>query len=149
MLKIPSTKHFQDYFTNMAKGKVPVGNVHVLNQKGRGLGNSRRGKIIYKISQSGSGSADSKIVSPIQQSLDQAVSQVNKEKGIKRKRGASAVRSTKRRRRSNTSKKKGSKKKKRKPKKVKKKTTKKKKKGKKRAGKKKTKKRKGKKDIFS
>ena len=50
----------------------------MLNQRGRGLGISRRGKIVYPIKQIGSGVT--KIVSPVAQGLTQAKSKIERAK---------------------------------------------------------------------
>ena len=70
------TKHFE----NMAKGKVPLEQVYVISQKGRGLGTNRNGKVMYGIGgQIGSGTVN---ISPIEQSIQQAKSELKTEYGL-------------------------------------------------------------------
>lgn len=71
----------------MADGKVPLEQVYVLSQKGRGLGRSRRSKIMYGIqTQSGSGGLN---VTPVEQSVKQAKSLLESDYGIKSSKSAS------------------------------------------------------------
>ena len=58
----------------MAEGKVPLEQVYVISQKGRGLGTNRNGKVLYGVkSQLGSGTVN---VSPVQQGIQQAKSEL-------------------------------------------------------------------------
>lgn len=101
-----SVKSMSDYFTDMAKGKITKNDIHVMgNQKGKGIGSSRKSRAVYPISKS-------KIttISPVQQSIEQAKSNIKDElrmrKGIKRPRSKSSVISSPRKKRRKTSQKK-------------------------------------------
>ena len=70
------TNHFQ----SMAKGKVPLEQVYVISQKGRGLGSNRNGKVMYGVkNQLGSGTVN---ISPVQQGIQQAKSELKNEYGV-------------------------------------------------------------------
>ena len=61
---------WKNHFKNMAKGRVPLEQVYVISQKGRGLGSSRNGKVMYGVkNQAGSGTVN---ISPIEQGIEQA-----------------------------------------------------------------------------
>ena len=62
----------------MAKGQTPLNEIHLLNQRGRGLGNSRNGKILYRISQKGAGPS---VISPVVQDIAQAESHLKESQG--------------------------------------------------------------------
>ena len=71
---------WKNHFRNMAEGKVPLEQVYVISQKGRGLGNSRNGKNMYGVrSQLGSGTVN---ISPVQQGIQQAKSELKSEYGM-------------------------------------------------------------------
>ena len=76
-------EQWKEHFHSMAKGHTPLEKIYVLNQKGCGLGNSRNGKIMYKVNQQGSGVGSlTTLVSPVTQGLAQARSRIQmKEKG--------------------------------------------------------------------
>lgn len=105
---------WKNHFQNMAKGNIPLDSVYVLNQKGRGIGSNRTGKVIYKVNQHGS-AASPTIISPVTQGIEQAKIRLKKQnrgtfprktsKSIKRKPNAKKVKSNKSSQRSKTSKK--------------------------------------------
>ena len=88
-------EQWKSHFKAMAKGQTPLNEIHVLNQRGRGLGNSRNGKILYRISQKGAGPS---VISPVVQGIAQAESRLKESQGQhggqKRKRKRSIKRSS-------------------------------------------------------
>ena len=98
---------WKNHFKNMAKGRVPLEQVYVISQKGRGLGSSRNGKVMYGVkNQAGSGTVN---ISPIEQGIEQAKSELKNEYGmtdrkhIKRRKKKETSSKKTRRRRSNNS----------------------------------------------
>ena len=82
---VENVEKWTDHYKSMAEGKFPLEDVYVLNQIGRGLGNSRRGKMIYKIKNPNKTITSIPIISPVAQGINQAESMVKKKgKGIKR-----------------------------------------------------------------
>ena len=71
-------EQWKSHFKAMAKGQTPLNEIHVLNQRGRGLGNSRNGKILYQISQKGVGPS---VISPVVQGIAQAKSHLKESQG--------------------------------------------------------------------
>ena len=103
---------WKNHFRSMAEGKVPLEQVYIISQRGRGLGTNRNGKLLYGVkSQLGSGTVN---VSPVQQGIQQAKSELKSEygmsskslyeKSIKRKKtGKSESKKTRHRRRNTSS----------------------------------------------
>ena len=67
----------------MTEGKIPFEDMYVLNKRGRGLGNHKRTKVIYKIQKSGSSNITPQIISPVAQGVNQAESMVKRNRNIK------------------------------------------------------------------
>lgn len=99
----------KSHFQAMARGHVPVDEIYVVNQKGRGFGNSRKGRVVYRVNQKGFGG----FITPVAQGLAQAKSKVQgQSKKRPKTRRSKSIKSVKRNhklRRSTTSKQRGSK----------------------------------------
>ena len=100
-----SREKMERHFQAMARGNIPIEEMYLVNQKGRGFGNSRKAKIVYKIGQRGSGPG--MMVTPVAQGLAQARSKVpghSRRRRTVRRKGIKKVKRSHRRRKTTTTK---------------------------------------------
>ena len=68
---------WKKHFKHMAKGEIPPDDIYVLNQRGRGLGKNRNGKVLCKVKQSGQDPVQKPVmITPVAQGLAQAKSKI-------------------------------------------------------------------------
>ena len=48
-----SVQKWKNHFLAMANGKIPLDNMYIMHQRGRGLGTNPRGKTLYKVQSGG------------------------------------------------------------------------------------------------
>lgn len=48
-----SIQKWKNHFQAMAQGKIPLDNMYIMHQRGRGLGTNPRGKTLYKVQSGG------------------------------------------------------------------------------------------------
>ena len=73
-----SVNAWANHFKRMSERKNLLDEMYVLNQKGRGFGN-KNGHMIYRLNQKGSGNYEPTIISPVEQAVKQAKSQLEDE----------------------------------------------------------------------
>ena len=115
-----SVDKWKSHFKSMAEGKIPMENIYMMNQRGRGLGINPRGKAMYKIQPGGQIGGQSTL-SPANKGYAMALGRIKNTqkkvktkrkshkprtlKGIKRKTSRGKVRKVKRLRRGKTTRK--------------------------------------------
>lgn len=73
----------EDYFLDMAKGKIGPSELYFINQRGRGISNTRKAKAIYRIPKPKTGGHSvGNVISPVEQGIIQAKANVAKKKRL-------------------------------------------------------------------
>ena len=109
-----SVEKWKSHFLAMAKGKIPVEDVYLMNQRGRGLGTNTRGKALYKVQTGGQSVSNTPAnkgyamavgrIRNMNKSRSQSIKTQRTVKGIKRKTKGVQIRKSSGAKRSKTSK---------------------------------------------
>ena len=82
-----SVQKWKNHFQYMAQGKIPVDDIYVLNQKGRGLGTTNRGKALYKVQSGGQAPSNittTKTVTPVNRGFAMAQARIRNSNKLSR-----------------------------------------------------------------
>ena len=67
---------WENHFGSMVKWNIALDDMYSLNLRGRGLGNNRKGKVMSHVGQKVSDPSTYTLLSPLAQSINQAISKV-------------------------------------------------------------------------
>ena len=79
-----SVQKWKNHFQSMAQGKIPLDDIYVLNQKGRGLGTTNRGKALHKVQSPSNITTTNTVTTPVNRGFAMAQARIRNSNKLSR-----------------------------------------------------------------